>query len=48
MTIKAIRMFDGGFISQSFAFGGEEGKEAFDEQKTDATRDKILKLVKTL
>ena len=24
-------MFDGGFISQPFAFGGEEGKEAFDD-----------------
>ena len=32
MTIKAIRMFDGGFISQPFAFGGEDGKEAFDGQ----------------
>jgi len=32
MTIKAIRMFDGGFISQPFAFGGEEGKEAVDDQ----------------
>ena len=32
MTIKAIRMFDGGFMNQSFAFGGEEGKDAFDEQ----------------
>ncbi|HBZ33480.1 MAG TPA: MBL fold metallo-hydrolase [Bacteroidales bacterium] len=32
MTIKAIRMFDGGFMNQAFAFGGEEGKEAFDEQ----------------
>ena len=32
MTIRAIRMFDGGFISQPFAFGGEEGKEAFDDQ----------------
>jgi len=32
MTIKAVRMFDGGFISQPFAFGGEDGKEAFDEQ----------------
>lgn len=29
MTIKAIRMLDGGFITQPFAFGGEEGKEAF-------------------
>ncbi len=26
MTIKAIRMFDGGFISQPFVFGGEDGK----------------------
>lgn len=25
-------MFDGGFMNQSFAFGGEEGKDAFDEQ----------------
>ena len=32
MKIKAIRMFDGGFMNQPFAFGGEEGREAFDEQ----------------
>lgn len=32
MEIKAVRMFDGGFMTQSFAFGGEEGKDAFDEQ----------------
>lgn len=32
MEIKAIRMFDGGFMTQDFAFGGEEGKDAFDEQ----------------
>lgn len=32
MDIKAIRMFDNGFMTQAFAFGGEEGKEAFDEQ----------------
>ncbi|MBR3373408.1 MAG: MBL fold metallo-hydrolase, partial [Bacteroidaceae bacterium] len=32
MEIKAIRMFDGGFMHQSFAFGGEEGKDMFDEQ----------------
>lgn len=32
MEIKAIRMFDGGFMNQSFAFGGEEGKSQFDEQ----------------
>ena len=32
MEIKAIRMFDGGFMNQPFAFGGEEGKEMFDEQ----------------
>ena len=31
-AIKAVRMFDHGFMNQSFAFGGEEGKEAFDEQ----------------
>ena len=32
MVIKAIRMSDGGFMNQSFAFGGEEGREAFDGQ----------------
>ena len=32
MEIKAIRMFDGGFMNQPFAFGGEEGKETYDEQ----------------
>ena len=32
MEIKAVCMFDGGFMTQPFAFGGEEGKEAFDEQ----------------
>ena len=32
MEIKAIRMFDGGFMNQPFAFGGEEGKDHFDEQ----------------
>ena len=32
MEIKTIRMFDHGFMNQAFAFGGEEGKEAFDEQ----------------
>ena len=32
MEFKAIRMFDGGFMNQPFAFGGEEGKDAFDDQ----------------
>ena len=32
MIIKAIRMFDGGFMNEPFAFGGEDGKEMFDEQ----------------
>ena len=32
MEIKAIRMFDNGFMTQQFAFGGEEGKEQFDDQ----------------
>ena len=31
-AIKAVRMYDHGFMNQPFAFGGEEGKEAFDEQ----------------
>ena len=32
MEIKAIHLFENGFISQPFAFGGEDGKEAFDDQ----------------
>ena len=32
MEIKAIRMFDNGFMNQSFAFAGEEGKDKFDDQ----------------
>lgn len=32
MTIKAVHLFENGFISQPFAFGGEDGKEAFDDQ----------------
>ncbi len=32
MEIKVIRMFDGGFMNEPFAFGGEEGKEHFDDQ----------------
>ncbi len=32
MEIKAIRMFDNGFMNQPFAFGGEEGRDKFDEQ----------------
>lgn len=32
MKVKAIRMFDGGFMNQPFAFGGEEDKSQFDEQ----------------
>ena len=32
MEIIAIHMFDGGFMNQPFAFGGEEGREAFDDQ----------------
>ena len=31
-AIKAVRMYDHGFMNQSFAFGGEEGKDMFDEQ----------------
>lgn len=34
MEIKAIRMFDGGFMNQLFAFGGEEGKDAFDDKSS--------------
>jgi len=31
-AIKAVCMYDHGFMNQPFAFGGEEGKDAFDEQ----------------
>lgn len=31
-AIKSVRMFDGGFMNEPFAFGGEEGKDKFDEQ----------------
>ena len=31
-AIKAVRMFDHGFMNEPFAFGGEEGKDKFDEQ----------------
>lgn len=31
-AIKAVRMYDHGFMNQSFAFGGEEGKDRFDNQ----------------
>jgi glyoxylase-like metal-dependent hydrolase (beta-lactamase superfamily II) len=31
-AIKAVRMYDHGFMHQPFAFGGEEGKDMFDEQ----------------
>lgn len=32
MEIKAVKMFDGGFMNQPFAYGGEEGKDKFDDQ----------------
>lgn len=41
MEIKAVRMFDGGFMNQSFAFGGEEGKEAARD-----TLDKVREFIK--
>ena len=30
MKIKAIKTIENGFMTQSFAFGGEEGPENFD------------------
>ena len=30
MEIKAIKFYKDGFMTQGFAFGGEEGKEKFD------------------
>ena len=30
MEIKAVKMYDNGFMTQSFAFGGEEGADQFD------------------
>ena len=32
MEIKAIRMFDHGFMNQAFAFGGEDPKGTYDDQ----------------
>ena len=32
MKIKAIRMFDHGFMTQAFAFGGEDPKGTYDDQ----------------
>ena len=32
MIIKAVKFRKDGYYSQPFAFGGEEGKDAFDEQ----------------
>ena len=32
MDIKAIRMFDGGFMTQAFSFGGEDAKGTYDDQ----------------
>lgn len=32
MEIKAIRMFDHGFMTQAFAFGGEDPKGTYDDQ----------------
>jgi len=32
MDIKAIKMFDGGFMTQAFAFGGEDAKGTYDDQ----------------
>ncbi len=32
MDIKAVKLYDNGFMTQSFAFGGEEGVEKFDSQ----------------
>ncbi len=41
MIIKVIRMFDGGFMNQPFAFGGEEGKDAARE-----TLDRVRQFIK--
>lgn len=32
MDIKAVKLYENGFMTQSFAFGGEEGVEKFDSQ----------------
>ena len=32
MEIKAIKLYDNGYMNQPFAFGGEEGIEKFDEE----------------
>ena len=30
MEIKAVKTFENGFMKQAFAFGGEDGMDAFD------------------
>jgi len=32
MDIKAVKLYDNGFMTRSFAFGGEEGADKFDSQ----------------
>ncbi len=32
MKISAVHLYEHGFISQPFAFGGEDGKDKFDDQ----------------
>ena len=32
MEIKAIKLYENGFMAQGFAFGGEEGVEKFDSK----------------
>lgn len=31
MEIKPVKTFENGFMKQTFAFGGEDGMDAFDE-----------------
>ena len=33
MQIKAVKFYKNGFMTQPFAFGGEEGGDKFDSQK---------------
>ncbi len=32
MKISAVHLYEHGFIFQPFAFGGEDGKDKFDDQ----------------
>ena len=42
MKIQAVKFYKNGFMNQPFAFGGEDGMEAFDANKNIALVCKIM------